>query len=44
MFEKMIFENSKDYEYNGYILRDQIFTSDLSIELLESMKEKLKKK
>lgn len=37
----MIFEDIRDYEYNGYILRDKIFTSDLSVERLDDIKEKL---
>lgn len=42
LFEKMIFENSKDYKYNGYILRDKFFTSDLSIDQLDNIKKRLK--
>ena len=41
LFEKMIFEDSKDYKYNGYILKDNFFTFDLSIEKLDEMKVKL---
>ena len=37
----MIFKDSRDYEYNGYILRDKFFTSDLSVERLDDIKEKL---
>ncbi|MCT7566894.1 hypothetical protein N5T96_11215 [Aliarcobacter butzleri] len=41
LFEKMIFEDSKDYKYNEYILKDKFFTSDLSVERLDDIKEKL---
>ena len=37
----MIFEDSKDYKYNEYILKDKFFTSDLSVERLDDIKEKL---
>jgi hypothetical protein len=42
LFERMIFETTRDYPYSDYILRDQVFTSDLSVEQLDKMKEKLK--
>lgn len=42
LFQQMIFEDSRDYEYNGYILRDKFFTSDLSVERLDDIKKKLK--
>lgn len=41
LFEKMIFEDSKDYEHNGYILRDKFFTTDLSVERLDEIKKEL---
>ncbi len=42
LFEKMIFETTSEYSYNGYILRDQIFSSDLSVDQLDKIKKKLK--
>ena len=42
LFQQMIFEDIKDYEYNGYILRDKIFTSDVSVEQLDNIKKKLR--
>lgn len=43
LFEEMIFQNSRDYKYDGYTLREQIFTSDISINQLENIKSKLLK-
>ena len=42
LFQQMIFKDSRDYEYNGYILRDKFFTSDLSVEQLDNIKKKLR--
>lgn len=42
LFERMIFETTRDYSYSDYILRDQVFTSNLSVEQLDKMKKKLK--
>jgi hypothetical protein len=42
LFERMIFETSREYSYNKYILRDQVFSSDLSVDQLDKIKKKLK--
>jgi hypothetical protein len=42
LFERMILETTREYSYNKYILRDQIFSSDLSVDQLDKIKKKLK--
>ncbi|MDQ1341274.1 MAG: hypothetical protein QG567_2432, partial [Campylobacterota bacterium] len=39
LFERMIFETTREYSYNEYTLRDQIFSSDLSVDQLDKIKK-----
>jgi hypothetical protein len=42
LFKRIIFETTRDYSYNEYTLRDQIFSSNLSVDQLDNIKKKLK--
>lgn len=44
LFEKMIFKTTQELSFNDYVLKDYVYTTDLSVNQFDNIKEKLMNK